>query len=40
MIKRKVTLKRNGVLNLNIRSVAMKNQEEYFNNLKMQAIRL
>ncbi|CAD8119046.1 unnamed protein product [Paramecium sonneborni] len=39
-MKRKVTLKRNAIFNQNIRTIAVKNQEEYMNNLKMQAIRL
>lgn len=40
MIKRKLTIKRNAVFDLNIRSIAIKNKEEYLNDLKMQAIRL
>ncbi|CAD8106414.1 unnamed protein product [Paramecium primaurelia] len=39
-MKRKVTLKRNGIFTLNIRPIAVRNREEYMNDLKMQAIRL
>lgn len=33
-------MKRNAIFNENIRTITVKNQEEYMNNLKMQAIRL
>ncbi|CAD8205577.1 unnamed protein product [Paramecium pentaurelia] len=39
-MKRKATMKRNAIFNENIRTITVKNQEEYMNNLKMQAIRL
>ncbi|CAD8193794.1 unnamed protein product [Paramecium pentaurelia] len=39
-MKRKVATKRNAIFNQNIRTITVKNQEEYMNNLKMQAIRL
>lgn len=39
-MKRKVTLKRNGIFTLNILPIAVRNREEYMNDLKMQAIRL
>ncbi|CAD8199491.1 unnamed protein product [Paramecium octaurelia] len=39
-MKRKATMKRNAIFNENIRTITVKNQEEYMNKLKMQAIRL
>ena len=39
-MNKKVLMKRNGIFNQNIRTITVKNQEEYMNNLKMQAIRL
>ncbi|CAD8124006.1 unnamed protein product [Paramecium sonneborni] len=39
-MKRKATLKRKGIFTLNILPIAVRNHEEYMNDLKMQAIRL